>query len=143
MFMGEYRHSLDAKNRLIIPAKFRDELGSTFVVTKGLDGCLTVYTEEQWTALVHQLEQLPTTKREVRQYVRFLLSKAVECQFDSQGRIQLPQVLVDAAQIDKKCTVIGAADHIEIWSDEKWDAYESEAGESFESVAESLTEFLR
>ena len=143
MFMGEYRHSLDAKNRLIIPAKFRDELGTTFVVTKGLDGCLTIYTEEQWAVIVQQLEKLPSTKKEVRQYVRFLLSKATECVFDSQGRIQLPQVLIKAADIDRKCAVIGAADHIEIWSEEKWDAYDEEAGESFENVAESLTEFLR
>ncbi len=143
MFMGEYRHSLDAKNRLIIPARFRDELGDTFVVTKGLDGCLTVYTEEQWKVIVHQLEQLPTTKKEVRQYVRFLLSKAVECQFDSQGRIQLPAVLITAADIAKKCAVIGAADHIEIWAEERWDAYDEQAGESFEAVAESLTEYLR
>ena len=143
MFMGEYRHSLDAKNRLIIPARYRDELGETFIVTKGLDGCLTVYTAPQWESLVKQLEQLPSTKREVRQYVRFLLSKAVECQFDSQGRIQLPAVLIKAADIMKKCAVIGAADHIEIWAEEKWDAYDEEAGASFEAAAESLTELLR
>ena len=143
MFMGEYRHSLDAKNRMIIPAKFRDELGNTFVVTKGLDGCLTVYTSSQWTKIIEQLEKLPTTKKEARQYVRYLTSKASECELDGQGRIQLPQVLVSAADIKKKCVVVGAADHVEIWSEERWDAYEEEAAESFESIAETLTEYLQ
>ena len=141
--MGEYRHSLDAKNRMIIPAKFRDELGNTFVVTKGLDGCLTVYTSSQWTKIIEQLEKLPTTKKEARQYVRYLTSKASECELDGQGRIQLPQVLVSAADIKKKCVVVGAADHVEIWSEERWDAYEEEAAESFESIAETLTEYLQ
>ena len=143
MFMGEYRHSLDAKNRMIIPAKFRDELGNTFVVTKGLDGCLTVYTSSQWTKIIEQLEKLPTTKKEARQYVRYLTSKASECELDGQGRIQLPQVLISAADIKKKCVVVGAADHVEIWSEERWDAYEEEAAESFESIAETLTEYLQ
>ena len=143
MFMGEYRHSLDAKNRMIIPAKFRDELGNTFVVTKGLDGCLTVYTSSQWTKIIEKLEKLPTTKKEARQYVRYLTSKASECELDGQGRIQLPQVLVAAADIKKKCVVVGAADHVEIWSEERWNAYEEEAAESFESIAETLTEYLQ
>ena len=143
MFMGEYRHSLDAKNRMIIPAKFRDELGNTFVVTKGLDGCLTVYTSNQWTKIIEQLEKLPTTKKEARQYVRYLTSKARECELDGQGRIQLPQVLVAAADIKKKCVVVGAADHVEIWSEERWNAYEEEAAASFESIAETLTEYLQ
>ena len=143
MFMGEYRHSIDAKNRMIITAKFRDELGNTFVVTKGLDGCLTVYTSSQWTKIIEQLEKLPTTKKEARQYVRYLTSKASECELDGQGRIQLPQVLVAAADIKKKCVVVGAADHVEIWSEERWNAYEEEAAESFESIAETLTEYLQ
>lgn len=143
MFMGEYSHSLDAKNRLIIPARFRDELGDTFVVTRGFDGCLTVYTEDQWKKIVSQLEQLPVTKSEVRKYIRSLLSKAQECEFDSQGRIQLPQSLVGVADITKKCVIIGAADHLEIWSEERWDAYDETSDETFETDAETLTEFLK
>lgn len=143
MFMGEYRHGLDSKNRLIIPARFRDELGSTFVVTKGLDGCLTVYTEDQWSSLVSKLEQLPNTKREARLYIRSLTSKAIECSLDSQGRIQLPDFLIKEAGIQKQCAVIGAADHVEIWSEERWNAYEQDADVSFEDMAESLTEYLK
>ncbi len=143
MFMGEYRHSLDAKNRIIIPAKFREELGNTFIVTKGLDGCLTIYTESEWEKIIEQLEKLPTTKKEARQYVRYLTSKASECEIDGQGRIQLPQVLVNSAEMKKKCVVVGAADHVEIWAEERWNAYEEEASESFESIAETLTEYLQ
>lgn len=143
MFMGEYRHSLDAKNRIIIPAKFREELGNTFVVTKGLDGCLTIYTESEWEKIIEQLEKLPTTKKEARQYVRYLTSKASECEIDGQGRIQLPQVLVNSAEMKKKCVVVGTADHVEIWAEERWNAYEEEASESFESIAETLTEYLQ
>ncbi len=143
MFMGEYRHSLDAKNRMIIPARFREELGEMIVVTQGLDGCLTIYTEEHWQRITRELEQLPSTNREARQYIRHIMSKATECTFDSQGRIQLPQNLVASASITKKCAVIGAADRVEIWAEEKWDAYDALAAESFEAAAEKLTEFMR
>jgi len=143
MFMGEYRHSLDAKNRLIIPSRFREQLGDTFYVTKGFDECLSVYTEEQFAKLMEELQKLPSTKREARQYVRSVTSKAMECSFDTQGRIQLPQVLKNVAGIDHACAVIGVNDHVEIWAEDKWDAYDSEAGGSFESAAESLTEFLK
>ncbi len=143
MFMGDYRHSLDAKNRLIIPARFRQDLGETFVVTKGLDGCLTLHTEAQWAERVAQLEKLPATRSDVRKYVRLTLARAQECTFDSQGRIQLPALLVKDAGIQRRCAVIGAADHVEIWAEEKWDAYEKDAGEDFESIAESLPEMGR
>lgn len=143
MFMGEYRHSLDSKNRLIIPAKFRLELGETFVVTKGLDGCLSIYTAEKWSGLIQRLVEIPSTKKEARQYIRSLTSKATECSLDSQGRIQLPAYLLKTADIQKACVVIGVADRIEIWPEEHWDNYDEEASESFESVAESLTEFLQ
>ncbi len=142
MFMGEFRHSLDAKNRLIIPARMREDLGDSFVVTSGLDGCLTVYTMEHWERIIEGLSRLPSTKREARQYIRHITSKATECSFDSQGRIQLPQNLVTAAGIMKKCAVIGAADHVEIWAEEKWDTYDAEIAASFEEAAENLTEYI-
>jgi MraZ protein len=142
MFMGEYRHSLDAKNRLIIPSRFREELGGTFVVTRYLDGCLTVYTQEQWEVLSKKINAIPLTNKAGRQFSRLFLSKAVVCEPDSQGRIQLPAALIESAHIVKKCAVIGTGDHVEIWAEEKWDAYNAEAVESFEDSAETLTEFL-
>ena len=143
VFIGEYRHSLDAKNRMIVPSKFREQLGDTFVVTRWLDGCLTIYKESQWIALTEKLETIPMTNKAGRDFIRMLMSKAVECSVDNQGRIQLSQALLDAADIDKKVCVIGASNHVEIWSEEKWDAYNEENAESFTEEAESLTEFLR
>lgn len=143
MFMGEYRHSLDAKNRLIIPSRFREELGDTFVVTRYLDGCLTVYTEAQWKKITDQLSAIPMTNKAGRQFSRIFLSMAVECEPDGQGRIQLPQALIKAADITKKCAVIGTGDHVEIWSEERWDSYNDISDDSFEEAAETLTEFLR
>ena len=143
MFIGQYRHNLDAKNRLIVPAKFRDGLGESFVVTKGLDGCLSIYTADKWTDMISQLERIPSTKKEARQYLRSLTSKAVECSLDNQGRIQLPQFLLATADITKSCVVVGVADHVEIWPEEAWDSYDEDASSSFETVAETLTEFLQ
>ncbi|MCR4950158.1 MAG: division/cell wall cluster transcriptional repressor MraZ [Solobacterium sp.] len=143
MFIGEYRHTLDAKNRLIIPVKFRDQLGDSFIVTKGLDGCLAVYTEDRWMNMIAKLEQIPSTKKEARLYMRSLTSKAAECSLDKMGRIQLPQYLVQTAGIDKNCAVIGAADHVEIWPEDRWDQYDEDSSDSFETVAETLTEYLQ
>lgn len=141
VFIGEYRHNLDSKKRVIIPAKFREELGDLFIVTRGLDGCLTVYTQEQWTTLLEQLQKLPTTKKESRLYVRSITSKATECECDGQGRIQLPSYLISEAAIEKECVIVGVADHVEIWANARWEDYQQDS-EAFEDVAEQLTDFL-
>lgn len=143
MFIGQYRHNLDSKNRLIIPAKFREGLGESFVVTRGLDGCLSVYTDSQWEQMITRLSAIPSTKKEARMYMRELTGNAQPCSFDSQGRIQLPQFLIKTANITKSCVVVGVADHVEIWSDAQWDSYDELASGEFESVAETLTEFLQ
>ncbi|MFV0479522.1 MAG: division/cell wall cluster transcriptional repressor MraZ [Anaerorhabdus sp.] len=142
MFIGEFRHNLDNKNRVIIPAKFREELGDTFVVTKGLDGCLTIYTITQWNALLEQLQKLPNTKREARLYVRSLTAKATECECDPQGRIKLPPYLLEEGSIEKECVIVGVADHVEIWNPKSWEGYCQQADESLEDIAEQLTDFL-
>lgn len=143
MFMGEYRHSLDSKGRIIIPSKFRDELSETVIVTRGLDGCLTLYTQQQWQIIYEQLRRLPNTKKETRMYIHMLTSKAAELEFDGQGRILLPSPLVEEADLQKECVVVGVADHIEIWSKLRWDSYYQSASESFEDIAEQLTDFLQ
>jgi len=142
MFMGEYRHNTDAKGRIIIPAKFRDELGPVIILTRGLDGCLTIYTQSQWAVVMEQLRKLPNTKKESRMYIHLITSRAAECELDAQGRILLPLPLTEEAGIDRECVVIGVSDHVEIWSKDRWDAYYSEASSSFEEVAEKLTDFL-
>ena len=140
--MGEYRHSLDVKGRIIIPAKFRDELGDTMVVTRWLDGCLAIYTEEQWKTLYEKLQTLPSTKREARRFTHMIMAKASECTLDSQGRIRLPNPLIEEANLEKDCVVIGVSDHVEIWDLNRWNEYYEGASEDFEDIAESLTEFF-
>lgn len=141
-FIGEYAHNIDKKGRIIIPARFREELDEKIIVAKGLDGCLTVYTMDQWAKLSEQLALLPNTNRQARLYRRNLMAKASECEIDSQGRILIPSVLIKEASLIKECCVIGTGNTIEIWSKEKWDGYNDEHSDDFEEVAESLTEFL-
>ncbi|KAF0226653.1 MAG: cell division protein MraZ [Erysipelotrichaceae bacterium] len=143
MFMGEYRHNTDSKGRIIVPARFRDELGNQLILTKGLDGCITVYTPPQWDRIIEQLYKLPNTKKESRMYIHMVTSKAAECEVDGAGRILIPQNLLEEAAIKKECVVIGVADHVEIWSSARWEAYSSIASAAFESVAEELTEFVK
>lgn len=140
--MGEFQHNLDAKGRIIIPAKFRDGLGDEMVVTRWLDGCLAIYTMEKWQALYEKLQALPATKREARRFTHMIMAKASECTVDSQGRIRLPQPLIKEASLDKECVVIGVSDHVEIWDLDRWNAYYDVASESFEDIAETLTEFF-
>ncbi|MBR5341972.1 MAG: division/cell wall cluster transcriptional repressor MraZ [Erysipelotrichaceae bacterium] len=143
MFIGEYQHNLDAKGRIIVPSKFRDELHTTFILTRGLDGCLTIYSLEQWDKLFEEINKLPTTKKSARQYIRMLTSTATECTLDNQGRIQIPSFLSKPVNIVKECVVIGANDHIEIWDKTTWDNYYLEASDNFEDVAENLSELLK
>jgi|SRR5690554_4416433 len=142
MFIGEYKHNLDAKGRIIIPAKFRENFGSSMVVTRGLDGCLTLYSLEQWQTILAQLKKLPTTKRESRMYMHMITAKAAEVSLDNQGRILLPASLVEAATLSKECVVIGVVDHVEIWDQDLWQTYYDKASDSFEDIAESLTDFI-
>lgn len=142
MFMGEYRHNLDSKNRLIIPSKFRDQLSSTVYVTEWMDGCLAAYAENEWNEMVEKLNRLPKTNKAARVYVRRITGKADTCPIDSQGRILLPQFLIKDAGITKPCVIVGVSDHFEIWSEERYAAFEEENDESFEELAESLTELL-
>lgn len=143
LFMGEYRHNLDSKNRIIIPAKIRDALGDKFYLTKGYDGCISLYTEEKFEKMVMDLQKSPYTMASARIYMRELMSKSSECETDSQGRIQLPQVLVKDAALQKACVIIGVVDHVEIWASERWDVYHEQSAAAFEITAESLTEFVR
>ena len=138
MFMGEYNHTIDAKGRLIIPSKFRDALGDTFVVTKWLDGCLFVYDNDEWTAFEEKLKSLPITNKEARQFARFFLAGAAEVEVDKQGRILVPNVLREFAQISKDVVLIGVASRIEIWSKERFDGMA--AYEDMDEIAEHMAE---
>mgnify|MGYP000571058624 FL=1 len=121
MFMGEYNHTIDAKGRLIIPAKFREVLGDEFVVTKGMDGCLFVFDNSEWQVFAEKLRSLPMIDKEVRQFTRFFLAGAASVEVDKQGRILLPSVLRDFAGIIKDTVLIGVGSRIEIWSKDRWE----------------------
>ncbi|WP_026674383.1 division/cell wall cluster transcriptional repressor MraZ [Alkalihalobacterium bogoriense] len=141
MFMGEYRHNVDEKGRLIIPAKFRDGLGESFVITRGLDRCLFVYPEEEWKQLEAKLKTLPFTKKDARAFTRFFFSGATECELDKQGRVNIVSPLRDFAEIEKECVIIGVSNRVEIWSKGIWEEYFAESEESFSEIAENIVDF--
>ena len=119
---GEYKHSIDAKGRLRMPAKLRDELGERFTVTKGLDGCLAVYPEKEWEALEDRIRGLGNGEK-ARRVKRYYFANAYDAQLDAQGRILIPAGLREFAGLQKDVVVIGQLDHAEIWNSEKWRIY--------------------
>lgn len=138
MFIGEYHHSLDDKGRLIIPSKFRDELGEKFIITRGIENCLFIYSEVSWKKITNQLESLPFTKKDARAFIRFFLSGATIAEFDKQGRINIPSPLISYAKINKECVIIGTGDRLEIWSEESWSDFFTSAKDSMSDIAENL-----
>lgn len=141
MFMGEYQHNIDPKGRLFIPVKFREDLGESFVVTKGLDNCLFVYSMTEWNKLEAKLKGLPFTKADARAFTRLFFSGALECELDKQGRILLPANLREYAKLEKDTVIIGVSSRVEIWSKENWDKYNEQAGAEYENLAEKLVDF--
>lgn len=139
MFIGEHQHALDAKNRMIVPSKFREGLGNVFVMTKGLDGCLYCYPMEEWKRLEEKLKTLPLTSKDARAFVRFFFSGAAEIEIDKQGRALLPQNLIEYASVVKDIVSIGVSTRIEIWSKEKWLNY-NDQNIDFDEIAEKMSE---
>ena len=137
-FMSEYNHTIDAKGRLIIPVKYRDGLGETFVVTRGIDGCLFFYTENEWQAIMNKLNELRMTNKKAREFTRFLLGGATEVELDSQGRILVPAFLREYADLEKEVILIGMGNHIEVWSKVKYEQVMSDT--NIEEIAEELDE---
>ncbi|EST13150.1 division/cell wall cluster transcriptional repressor MraZ [Sporolactobacillus laevolacticus] len=138
MFMGEFNHSIDTKGRLIIPSKFREELGDTFVVTRGLDQCLFVYPMGEWHRIEEKLKALPFTKKDARAFTRFFFSGASECALDKQGRVSISNGLREYAKLIKDCVVIGVSTRLEIWDQQAWGQYFAQSEESFNDISESL-----
>ena len=140
MFLGEYEHSLDSKGRLAMPAKLREALGGTFVITKGLDGCLYVYPQEQWQKECDKLAALPTSKKAARDYARFFFSSANECECDKQGRVLLPASLRRHAGLEKDAVVVGAGSRAEIWDAARWQEYNEACSGDVSAIAEELAD---
>lgn len=138
MFMGEYNHTIDTKGRIIVPSKFRADLGDEFVVTLGLDGCLFVYPLEEWTCFVNELKKLPGNK-EARQLQRYFMAGAASCEIDKQGRILLPAKLREHAGLEKDVVFVGVLSKIELWSKERWD--ENNCYDNMDDIADRMSSF--
>ena len=138
MLMGEFHHNIDDKGRLILPAKFREELGEEFVITRGLEECLFVYSKDEWSKITSRLNNLPFTKKDARSFMRFFLSGAAAMIFDKQGRINITSSLISYAGLKKDCVVIGVGSRIEIWDEEKWNDFYTTNKEAMSNIAENL-----
>ena len=138
MFMGEYRHSIDAKGRLTLPSEFREAFDNYVVVAKGLDGCLNIYSVNDWEVYLRKLATVPTQKKDARAYVRVIAARAKRCEFDKVGRINIPQTLRNEAKLEKNDVVNGNIDHIEIWDESTWDAYYDEYAPQIEDISEDM-----
>ena len=138
MLIGEFEHSLDAKGRLIMPAKLRESIGERFVVTKGLDGCLFAFSLDEWANFEEKLKMLPLSNKNSREFSRFFLSGATECEIDKQGRFLIPNNLRDAANLEKEVVIIGVGTRIEILDKNKWKSYSND-NISVEEIAENMT----
>ena len=138
MFMGEYHHTIDDKGRIIIPSKFRYELGDKFVITRGLENCLFIYPEKAWNLIVEKLNKLPFTKKDARNFSRFFLSGATTVEFDKQGRINITSPLITYANLKKDCIIVGVGDRLEIWSSDEWNNFFDTNKDNMSDIAENL-----
>ena len=139
MLIGEYEHSLDDKGRVIMPAKLRIDIGERFIITKGLDGCLFVFSQVEWSNFETKLKELPLTNKNARDFVRFFLSGATECEIDKQGRFLIVTNLREYANIKKEVVIIGVGTRIEIWDKSKWKDYNDKDNISADDLAENMT----
>ncbi len=140
MLMGEYHHSIDDKGRLIIPSKFRNDLGEEIIITRGLDKCLFVYSKEEWKKVTSKLETLPFTKKDARDFNRFFLSGATTSVFDRTGRINITSPLVQYANLTKDCVIIGVNERLEIWDESIFNSFIESNIDNFSAIAENLFE---
>jgi len=138
MFIGEYHHTIDEKGRIIIPAKFREELGNSFIITRGIENCLFVYSKENWAQITNKLNSLPFTKKDARTFNRFFMSGATDVELDKQGRVNISKPLIDYANLLKDCVIIGTGDRLEVWSQESWESFFDSTKDSMSDIAENL-----
>lgn len=140
MLIGEYQHILDTKKRLAIPAKVRKEMGETAVLTRGLDNCLSLYPLPEWQKLTEKLAQLPVGQGDTRSFSRLMLAGAVEVEMDQLGRILVPDYLKQYAGLRQRVVIAGVYNRLEIWDEERWNAYKSDVEKNTDMIAEKLGE---
>jgi MraZ protein len=138
MFLGEFHHNLDNKNRIAIPSKFREGLKDTVIITRGLDGSLALYPQSAWQVILEKLSNLSIVKSNSRAFSRFMLSGAMDVVLDKQGRIVIPEYLKKYANINKKAVLVGLFDKVEIWSEDRWDKYRINTEKNSNEIAEKL-----
>jgi MraZ protein len=138
MLFGGFDHKIDKKGRVFIPSAFREELGESFILTRGLEECLFVYPMKEWEKITQKLKNLPFTKKDARSFMRFFLSGATAAEFDKQGRINITSPLISYAEIKKECVIIGVGDRLEIWSSEKWNSFYNDNKDNLSNIAEDL-----
>lgn len=140
MLLGEFHHNIDDKGRLVIPTKFREELGEDFILAKGIEKCLYIYSLTEWEKLVSKLDTLPFTKKVTRSFTRFFYAGATACEFDKSGRIGITSPLISYAGLEKECAIIGVNDHVEIWNSTLYEAFLEENSGVISEIAENLFE---
>ena len=138
MFFGSFEHSLDEKNRLVIPSKMREEAGKSLFIMKGYDGAIAIYKQDTFEKLMEKISSLPFEKRQARDYARAMLATVSELDIDKAGRVQIPMALITRYNISKEVVVLGAGDHIEVWSKLAYEQYSKSIDENFEDNAENL-----
>jgi len=141
MFLGEYSHNLDKKGRLSVPVKFRSQLGSSAIVTKGLEGCLFVYPKDSWTEMASRISQLPISSSNARAFARLMLSGAMEVEIDKFGRALLPSYLREYAGLGEEAVVAGVGNRVEVWDRKAWQSYSKDSESKAADIAESLQEW--
>lgn len=139
MLLGEYRHNVDVKGRVSVPSKFRGDLGQSFIVTKGLDNCLFMYSKSEWETFENKLKALPLTNNDARSFMRFFFAGATECEVDKQGRINIPQLLREYAGIKKDVVIVGGSTRAEIWDSSKWEEYTSSDSLNGNKIASQMS----
>ncbi len=140
MLIGEYEHNLDEKGRLIMPAKLRDDMGEKFIITTGLDGCLFGFSMSEWQKFEDKLKSLPITNKNARNFTRFFLAGATECELDKQGRFLISAKLRATASLEKEAVIIGTGTRIEIWNKAKWEEQTSYENISIEEIEQNMQE---
>jgi len=138
LLIGEYEHNIDAKGRIIMPAKLKDDIGEKFVITQGLDGCLFAYSQSEWKNFEEKLRTFPLTNKDARALKRFFLARAMECEIDKQGRFLISSNLREFACLQKEVVIIGVLDKIEIWSKDRWQEYSKEENMAADEIAQRM-----
>lgn len=138
MFIGQYKYNIDDKGRLVIPNEYRKQLGQTVIINKGIENCITVYKESEWNKLVDTVTSLPFNKSDNRKFSRYFFSSAFSKEIDSQGRVNIDNILLEHAYIKKECVLVGAGNVIEIWSKESWNEQEKLRQNEYDEISEKI-----